>query len=109
PFFVVESLRSAGVPATIRDAVLARASRLEVAVREFLELAAVVPGRIDARLLADVLSPSAQTVEAAMACGLLVAEGRSFAYRHELARIAMEQSIPGTRRAQLHARLLERL
>jgi predicted ATPase len=59
PFFVTEVLASgdASVPATVRDAVLARAARLSPEAREVLDAASVVPARIEIELLKSVLSP----------------------------------------------------
>src|SRR5262245_53704868 len=47
PFFVTEALASkgAGIPSTVRDAVLSRAARLSPASRTVLELVSVVPAR----------------------------------------------------------------
>jgi len=106
PFFVTEALRAEGLPATVRDAVLARAARQPAPVRALLDLAAIVPARIAIGLVDRVLAPSQEVVSAALASGLLAADGRSYAYRHELARIAIEQALPGPRAAALHAKLL---
>src|SRR6185312_16477535 len=45
PFYVTEVLAAGGeqIPPTVRDAVLARAARLEPGARELLEVVAVVP------------------------------------------------------------------
>lgn len=106
PFFVTEALRADGLPATVRDAVLARAARQPVAVRALLDLAAIVPGRIEIDLVDEVLAPSAEDVTAALASGLLTADGHSYAFRHELARIALEQALPPPLAGALHARVL---
>ena len=57
PFFVTEALAAggAGVPASVRDAVLARAARLGPAARAVLDAAAVVGPRPDLKLLEDVV------------------------------------------------------
>jgi predicted ATPase len=49
PFFVTEVLASAtpGIPLMVRDAVLARITRLSPAARTLLELASVVPARTE--------------------------------------------------------------
>ena len=58
PFFVTEVLAAGGadIPATVRDAVLARAARLSGHARRLLEAAAVVPGRVDLWLLEALAS-----------------------------------------------------
>ncbi|GAA3242346.1 ATP-binding protein [Actinocorallia longicatena] len=104
PFFVTESLADPGqpVPATVRDAVLARAARLDAAGREALEAVAVFPGHA---LLAMVEAEPA-AVDACAAAGVLVVEGARLRFRHELARLAVEEGIAPARRALLHARAL---
>jgi hypothetical protein len=111
PFFVTEVLDSAGgaVPATIRDAVLGRAAGLDASAREVLEFAAIVPRAIESSLLESVLAPSARALEDCIASGLLLTEGATLRFRHELARVAVEESIAHVRARQLHARVLAAL
>ena len=56
PFFATEVLASGSeaIPATVRDAVLARASRLSKAGRATLDAAAVIGAHGEAWLLAEV-------------------------------------------------------
>lgn len=109
PFFVTEALRGEGVPATVRDAVLARAARQPPSVRALLELVAVAPARIDTGTIDAVLAPLPEDVTAALASGLITLTDGWFAYRHELARIAMENAIPAPLATFLHAELLAHL
>jgi DNA-binding CsgD family transcriptional regulator/tetratricopeptide (TPR) repeat protein len=106
PFFVTEALRAEGMPATVRDAVLARATRQAPAVRALLDLAAIVPARVEADVVDAILAPAPTDIAAALACGLLMADGRSYAFRHELARVAIEQALPAPMATALHARML---
>ena len=76
PFFVTEALRAEGLPATVRDAVIARAARQTPAVRAILDLVAIAPGRLETGLVDAVLAPAPADVAAALACGLLNADGR---------------------------------
>jgi DNA-binding CsgD family transcriptional regulator/tetratricopeptide (TPR) repeat protein len=105
PFFVGELLRdeAAGVPRTVADAVLARVHRCSPTAREVLDLVAVVPGRAEPWLL------EAQPPEECLRTGLLRVEGGTVGYRHELARLAVESSLPARRRRELHARVLTAL
>ena len=96
----------ARVPPTVRDAVVARAASLPAAARQVLHVVAIVPAHADAALVDAVLAPAVEMVDACVASGLLVAEGRKLRFRHELARTAIEASIPPLRAAQLHARVL---
>lgn len=111
PFFVTEVLANpgAGVPATVRDAVLGRAAMLTPAAREVLEFASIVPRAVEARLIDAVLAPELEAVEECVRSGLLQAEDRTLRFRHELARVAVEESIPRPRARALHARALAAL
>lgn len=111
PFFVTELLASdkRRLPASVRDAVLGRAARLAPAAREVLDLAALVPGSVERELVDSVLGERGADVEACIAAGLLRGEQRGLAFRHELARQAVEAGIDGGRRAELHRRLAEEL
>src|SRR5207248_1837737 len=108
PFFVTEVLasRSADVPATIRDAVLARAARLDASGRELLDAVAIVPQRADLSLLDAIASDALDALDECLASGMLCAEDHSVSFRHELARIAIEESINPLRRVALHRAVL---
>ena len=102
PFFVTEMLRAGltgEVPATARDAVLARAAGLSGEARQALETAALISGRIDPRLLDAA-------VDEVVTAGLLVGDGPGLRFRHELTRLAVEQSIPAHHTGRIHASIL---
>lgn len=111
PFFVTEALasREPGVPATVRDAVLSRAARLSPLSSKVLELVSVVPARTEAWLLDDTISPDAEALDECVSAGMLRYEGEAFAFRHELARRAVEDSILVPRRQSLHRLVLKAL
>ena len=111
PFFVTEALASkeGGVPVTVRDAVLSRAARLSPAPRAVLELVSVVPARTAMWLLNETIGQDAATLEECVNAGILRYEGESIAFRHELARLAIEDSIALPRRQNLHALVLKAL
>jgi len=107
PFFVSEALafQSAGVPPTVRDAVLARAARLSPAGRQTLEVAAIIGARSESWLVTDV---SEAGIEDCIALGMLRSEGGMLNFRHELSRDAILDAIapgrqPAIHRAVLHA------
>lgn len=108
PFFVTEVLAhpDGDVPATVRDAVLARAGNLSRAARDVLELASVVPRAVETSLIDNALAPSPDAVEECIARGLLLVDDTTLRFRHELARVAVEASIPRTRVRSLHAKVL---
>ena len=65
------------IPATVRDAVLARAGRLSSHARRLLEAAAVVPGRVDLTLLEALASDLIDQLEECVASGVLTAGPRT--------------------------------
>ncbi|HET6171543.1 MAG TPA: AAA family ATPase [Gaiellales bacterium] len=111
PFFVTEVLASdcTEVPPTVRDAVLARMHRLGPAAQGVLEAVAVVPPHVEIWLLDEVVPDEVVHVDACLAAGMLRSEGRTVSFRHELARLAVEESIGPHRRVLLHRRVLEAL
>jgi len=113
PFFVTELLRHGdagfGVPATVRDAVLGRAAHLGPEAMQVLQLVAIVPRQVELGLVAEVLAPSSDDVEACLASGLILADGAALRFRHELARTAVEEAILPPRALQLHSRVLAAL
>jgi DNA-binding CsgD family transcriptional regulator/tetratricopeptide (TPR) repeat protein len=111
PFFVTEALASKGegVPVTVRDAVLARAARLSPAARAALELVSVVPARAEKWLLEETINGAASSLDECLNAGMLRLEGETLAFRHELARLAIEDSISALRRQSLHKEVLKAL
>jgi len=111
PFFVTEALatKEAGVPVTVRDAVMSRATRLSSPARAVLELVSVVPAKTEMWLLNDTVNPDSSTLEECVAAGMLKIDADVIAFRHELARLAIEESLPMPRHHKLHARVLTAL
>ena len=111
PFFVTEVLGapSERIPETVRDAVLARAERLPEPARRLLQALAVVPGRVELWLLAALAGKPADRLEQCLASGVLTVVDGGVAYRHELAREAVETTLPPDRRLALHRAALTAL
>lgn len=109
PLFVTEVLAAAsdeGVPVTVRDAVLARVAQLPPRAREIAELVAVVPNKTESWLLPRT-EEDAAAIEALLTIGMVRAADGSLAFRHELTRRALEDSLSQPRRERLHAAILE--
>lgn len=104
PFLVVEMLAAPErLPTSVRDATMARVSRLSSDARGLVDLAAVVGERFPAALL-DALAPgSAPAVEEALARGVLTDDGATLGFRHELIRRSIESALSTPRRTALHA------
>ncbi len=99
------------LPATIRDAVLARADILDETDREALWAASTSPDAFAPELIEAICGSTARaSLEACTACGLLVPAGGKgsnlLMFRHEIARQAIEQSLPPLRRRALHEKAL---
>jgi DNA-binding CsgD family transcriptional regulator len=111
PFFVTEVLASGGdeVPPTVRDTVLARAARLGLAARLALERVAVIGVRAETWLLESTGGADAPAIEECKSKGLLQHDGRTVAFRHELARASILEAIPKARLVELHALVLAQL
>ncbi len=111
PFFVTEILAvgNASLPETVRDAVLARAASLRGAERRLLEVVALVPGGAELWLLDAVFAGDLEHLDACLAAGMLHEDGDAVAFRHELARLALESTVPPGRRHVLHGRLVDAL
>jgi DNA-binding CsgD family transcriptional regulator/tetratricopeptide (TPR) repeat protein len=111
PFFVTEILAdgSGALPATVRDAVLARAGRLSADAREVLDAGAVLGTRIPHDTLLAVARVEPAAVDECVACGLMGDDHGTMTFRHDLTRLALEQAMTPWRRRELHARALEAL
>lgn len=116
PFFVTELLSchhspDAIIPASIKDAVGSRLSRLSVDERNLLETISVIPGSIPVSLLLHLVGESGDTL--AMACvgrNILVQDANgSLRFRHELSRLATLARISSTKQKALHAKVLSAL
>jgi transcriptional regulator with XRE-family HTH domain len=111
PFFVTEVLAAgtSDVPASVRDAVLARAARLSADARLVLDAAAVIGGRIEPWLIDRVSGAPPGGIEACLAAGVLRQDGDVFTFRHEIGRTTILDAIASTRRIELHVRVLATL
>jgi DNA-binding CsgD family transcriptional regulator/tetratricopeptide (TPR) repeat protein len=110
PFFVTEALASgsAEIPPTIRDAVLARCARVSPEARMLLDAVAIVPSAVEPWLL-EALAEDAERLEECLASGMLMPAPGGVAFRHEFARLAVEDSLPLNRKVALHRKALAAL
>jgi DNA-binding CsgD family transcriptional regulator/tetratricopeptide (TPR) repeat protein len=111
PFYVTEVVQAGlgAVPASARDAVLARAARLRGESREVLDVAALIGARVELDLLSSATGCPLTALDEILVSGLLAEDGGWLRFRHEIARLAVEQAIPAHRRAVVHARVLDAL
>ena len=111
PFFASEVIAAGGdeMPATVRDAVMARAARLPPAARLVLDAAAVASAPRETWLLAEVVGSSPDDLDACVEAGMLRGRPDGLEFRHELARLAIERAVRPGRRMELHRRTLTAL
>jgi DNA-binding CsgD family transcriptional regulator/tetratricopeptide (TPR) repeat protein len=111
PFFVTEVLAAGAdeIPGTVRDAVLARAARLSIPARRLLEAVAALPPQAEVRLLEAIASEVSGNLEECLASGMLEGQSDGVAFRHELARLTIEESLAPDRRLALHREALKAL
>jgi DNA-binding CsgD family transcriptional regulator len=112
PFHVTEFLATerSTVPHSVRDATLARTSRLSSHARRTLDCASIFPRQIDQEMLRVLADDTHHAgVEECMRGGMLTATGETLAFRHQLARRAVRDAMSPLRRRELHAAALELL
>ncbi|WFP64748.1 LuxR family transcriptional regulator [Mesorhizobium sp. WSM4904] len=112
-FFVTELLAAesdSALPASVRDAVLARAERLSPGARSMLDAVSVFPRRADAWALSGLcgIAAAGQLAEC-VSQGLLEDFGDGYAFRHEIARRAIEMALTPSRRREYNQRALAAL
>jgi class 3 adenylate cyclase/tetratricopeptide (TPR) repeat protein len=113
PLYARELAHSDGSPASVTDAVLAKASALTAAARAVIDQVSVADGGMPHELLAQTVKlPEGRLLagaRAAVGSGLLIPAGDGYSFRHALIRqVIYTQILPGERRL-LHRRLAEAL
>jgi DNA-binding CsgD family transcriptional regulator len=111
PFYVTEALAAPGgaVPATVADAVLSRVGRLDPVCRDAVEQLSVVPTAVELGLAHHLLGERFDALARAEEQGVLQVRPDGLAFRHELARRAVEQSLSALHRRALHVRVVQGL
>jgi len=107
-FFLKEVLASdmPGPPTSVRDAVLGRIARLSYEARCFLELASVVPTKLEWRTVEAMTVVDNAWLEECLGSCILQLENGLVDFRHELARQAVESTLSPTRKRTLNAQVL---
>jgi DNA-binding CsgD family transcriptional regulator/tetratricopeptide (TPR) repeat protein len=110
PFFVIEVLQAGNgvLPASVRDAVLARTRTLSTPAHDALDTAALIGSRMHSEQLVTLIDDSL-IMDELISRGLLIKEGDDLRFRHEIARVAIEAAIPPYRKAAIHTKILDAL
>ena len=110
--FVREVLASApgtGVPASVRDAVVARGAGLGPGARRLVDLVSLSPEPLGLATLDEVTGiATGPALDEAERAGLLRVTGDRVGFHHEIARRGWEESLPTAAQAQLSRTLLRR-
>jgi DNA-binding CsgD family transcriptional regulator len=110
PFFVTEVLAAGEeIPETVRDAVLARSARLTAAARTLLDAVAIAPPQSELVLLEATAADALPALDECLGSGMLVQTNGAVAFRHELARLAVEEAVAPDRKLALHRATLAAL
>ena len=88
---------------------MARVGRLGPECRDALDQLSVVPFQVGLDLAASLLEGRFEALAEAESAGVVEVRSDSVAFRHELARRAIEQSLPAIRRQQLNAAVVRAL
>ncbi|HEY8042706.1 MAG TPA: AAA family ATPase [Streptosporangiaceae bacterium] len=109
PFYLSQVIAAGTdeLPASARDAVLARAARVGPGARTVLDAAALIGTRVEFPLLESVTDCPPSAVDELLAGGLLTGDGPALKFRHEIARLAVQDAVPAHRRGLIHARILD--
>jgi DNA-binding CsgD family transcriptional regulator/tetratricopeptide (TPR) repeat protein len=111
PFYVTETLAAppGALPESVADAVQARMRVLDPASVAAVEQLAVMPSIVDPLLAKALLGDRLADLTVAEERGIIEVRPAGLAFRHELARRAVEASLPGLRRRALHLAVVRAL
>jgi len=112
PFFVTEVIAAYGttLPVTVRDAVLARMTRLSTDAQAVITAAAVLGPTAEVQFVIGLANTLANTNESAIdqcvTSGILHREDEALVFRHELARRSVLETLSATEAQNLNKRAL---
>ncbi len=111
PFYLTEILRHGvgDLPSSARDAVLAHVAGLGDQARYALEVAALIGSRVETSLLCSVALAPPVVIDELLGSGMLRDDGHRLRFRHEIARLTVEQTISAHRKGPIHRGILDTL
>jgi len=108
PFYVSELLvyKNDDLPSSIKEAIIASTSNLDKETIDLLEIVSVIPTKVEIELLRKLFNKVEENLDHCLKKAILVADKNLVSFRHELARLAILNSIPEMKRIQLHQKVL---
>ena len=108
PFYVTEVLATglAPIPERIKDSILTAFHSKDEHTQELWELLSVLPSRIEPSIVSKIEHEYPNVIDNCIASGVIVSRNDTLSFKHELYRIAIEESISKYRRKHLHKRVL---
>ncbi len=106
-FYVTEIIAGGErVPATVQDAVIGRVSRLERRSVDVIQAVSIAPRSLSVEHAMHLTGANVEEVDRAVSSGVLIGDENSLKFRHDLARSAIEGSIPPAKRHALHSKMI---
>lgn len=108
PFYVMEVLSSktAHIPEKVKDSVLSVFRSKDDRTQALWELLSIVPSRISMVIASRVQQEAAVDMDACIMSGVLVVRAGTISFKHELFRIAIEESLSPNKRKMLHKKMV---
>jgi len=109
PFYVTEILASysPGIPERVKDSILAVFYSKEENMQALWELLSILPSRIESNLIPHIEQEFPNGIEDFIRSGVIVNRSDYLAFKHELYRIAIEESLSVYRKRSLHGKMLK--
>lgn len=107
PLFVAEVLlnKESETSATIKELVTSKLNRLSSEARSATEMISVIPGKAEKWLVQNLVKDF-NMIDESIEMGILKIEGESILFRHELTRMAIEESLSESKRLNLNSKVL---
>jgi len=108
PFYITELLESNNdeIPTSVKQAVVARTLTLNEDTRNFIELVSVIPTKVEVSFLGKLTTRTDEHIDLCVKKGILNIDRNLVSFRHELARLAILNSIPEMKRIRLNKQVL---
>jgi len=109
PYFVTEILASYsdGVPANIRDAIIAAYNKTSDKTRQVWDLLSIIPGRFETRYLERFDPCYLEAIDNCMQLQILIHNNGQIHFKHELFRRTIEHSLSPLKRIALNKKILD--